>query len=148
MGTGTRRWDAVDTAAAALDSADGRRTVLIVSDGEDTRSHLQRKDAIQRCQDRGISVHALGMWTQLLGATHAPSPELKGLTGDTGGAYFPLRPADDPAPIVSLAIDGMRHGYALEFSPAARDGKRHQIQVRVNRPGLTVRWRQTYLAPR
>jgi hypothetical protein len=34
----------------------------------------------------------------------------------------------------------------LGFTPAKLDGKTHSIEVRVKKPGLTVRARKTYVA--
>jgi len=36
--------------------------------------------------------------------------------------------------------------YLLGFSPGARDGKTHKLDVRVNKPGMTVRARKSYVA--
>jgi hypothetical protein len=35
-------------------------------------------------------------------------------------------------------MEGMRHGYLLEFVPAVIDNRHHKLAVRVNRPGVTV----------
>jgi hypothetical protein len=34
----------------------------------------------------------------------------------------------------------------IGFAPAALDGKVHKLDVKVNRPGMTVRARKSYLA--
>jgi hypothetical protein len=40
----------------------------------------------------------------------------------------------------------LRSQYLIGFAPAALDGKIHKLDVRVNKPGMTVRARRSYLA--
>jgi hypothetical protein len=41
----------------------------------------------------------------------------------------------------------LHHQYWLGFEPPKRDGKVHEIQVRIKRQGMIARARQSYLAP-
>lgn len=68
---------------------------------------------------------------------------------------------DGPTPLWAAMRDGMRslaaafadvaaelhHQYSIGFTPAARDGRTHRLEVRVLRTGLTARARQSYRAP-
>ena len=40
----------------------------------------------------------------------------------------------------------LRSQYLLGFAPTALDGKVHKLDVKVNRTGMTVRARKSYLA--
>ena len=40
----------------------------------------------------------------------------------------------------------LRSQYLVAFAPEALDGKPHRLDVRVKRPGVTVRARKSYLA--
>jgi len=44
--------------------------------------------------------------------------------------------------------DELHSQYLLGFAPPRRDGKRHDIDVRLARKGLTARARKSYLAPK
>ena len=50
------------------------------------------------------------------------------------------------APTFSRVAQELRSQYLIGFAPAALDGKVHKLEVRVNRPGMTVRARKSYLA--
>jgi hypothetical protein len=49
---------------------------------------------------------------------------------------------------LARVVDELHQAYTLRFSPAALDGRLHALEVRVTKPGLTVRARRGYLAPR
>jgi hypothetical protein len=43
--------------------------------------------------------------------------------------------------------DELHLQYLLGFAPPKRDGKTHRISVRLGKPGLKARARQSYVAP-
>jgi hypothetical protein len=76
----------------------------------------------------------------------------------TGGGYFRafpggraqyLKEATDGYLVqrLSAVVEELRSQYALGFVPRHRDGKVGKIEVRVNRPGVTVSARKSYRAP-
>jgi hypothetical protein len=65
---------------------------------------------------------------------------------ETGGGYFELTKTDDLGRTFSPVAEELRSQYLLGVAPANLDGKLHQLDVRVSRPGTTVRARRTYLA--
>ena len=48
----------------------------------------------------------------------------------------------------SDGADELHHQYLLGFVPQKLDGKLHDLTVKVNKSGYTVRARKRYLAPR
>jgi hypothetical protein len=44
-----------------------------------------------------------------------------------------------------VIADELHLQYLIGFVPSKFDGKRHDITVRVKRPGVTVRARETYI---
>lgn len=69
---------------------------------------------------------------------------LKALAAATGGvAYFDW---DDLDVAIREAIDDGRSNYTLGFYPSSDDGasRAHQVAVRVTRPGVTLRYRNSY----
>jgi VWFA-related protein len=65
------------------------------------------------------------------------------LAAETGGRAI-LQANDVRAPLARVAED-LKSYYSLGYSPAHQgDGRVHSIQVKVKRPGVTVRHRQTY----
>jgi hypothetical protein len=66
----------------------------------------------------------------------------------TGGGYFELTSLGDLLGKFDRVIDELHHQYALGFVPQKLDGKLHDLTVKVNKSGYTVRARKRYLAPR
>jgi hypothetical protein len=65
------------------------------------------------------------------------------LASETGGRAI-LQANDVAAPLAKVAED-LRSYYSLGYTPSHQgDGREHSIQVKVKRPGITARYRQTY----
>jgi Ca-activated chloride channel homolog len=75
-----------------------------------------------------------------------PTRDLKKLAEETGGGYFELLKTADLAPTFARVIEELRSHYLLGFAPAILDGKTHMLDVRVARPGVSVRARKSYVA--
>ena len=79
--------------------------------------------------------------------------EYKAILADVNLVYdiiredlFELKKTAELAPTFSRVAQELRSQYLIGFAPAALDGKVHKLEVRVNRPGMTVRARRSYLA--
>ncbi len=71
---------------------------------------------------------------------------MKQVAGDTGGRFFINQNELEHSVALSTA-DGACY-YLLAYTPQGKsDGKFHKIEVKVNRPGVTVRARHGYYAP-
>src|SRR5918995_2325535 len=77
-----------------------------------------------------------------------PDPGLARVAEETGGGYTEIRFGQDLGAAFAAVADELHTQYLLSFAPPARDGKVHDISVRVNRPGLKPRARKNYVAPK
>lgn len=152
-GGGTPLWDAVDVAMDTLTDRQGRRVVLIFSDGNDSQSRLKLKDAMRRAQQEEFMIYAIGCWGAKNGGRIPLAPEvekpdggLRKIADETGGGYTELLWTDDLDASFRRVADELHSQYLIGFSPEKADGKLHKLEVRVNLPGLTVRTRKTYVA--
>jgi len=75
-----------------------------------------------------------------------PDPDLKELASVSGGGYFELSAREDLGSTFARVADELHQQYLLGFVPATLDGKTHTLEVRLRRPAMTVRARQSYLA--
>ena len=77
-----------------------------------------------------------------------PGVALEWIANVTGGLYVQdvATPAA-PGPILERLLDDLHERYTLGFTPTARDGIGHALDVRVKGPGLKVRTRRSYVAP-
>ena len=69
------------------------------------------------------------------------------LAEQSGGGYFQLRSTDDLAATFVRVSQELHQQYMIAFPIAARDGKVHDLDVRVRGEGMKVRARRSYVAP-
>lgn len=77
-----------------------------------------------------------------------PDPGLARVAEETGGGYIEIRFGQDLGAAFSAVADELHTQYLLSFAPPKRDGKVHDITVRVSKGGLKPRARKSYVAPR
>ena len=75
-----------------------------------------------------------------------PDPDLQELAIAGGGGYVELRSTDDLATTFEHVARELHSQYLLGFDAPELDGRLHDLDVRVKRPGMTVRARRTYMA--
>ena len=150
FGNPTRLNDAIGASLDALKGIEGRRVVLVFTDGEDTSSRTSFKTVNERARDEEVMVYAIGLESEYFNGMRVvrsrPSRDLRKIADETGGGYFELQKTDELAPTFTRVAAELRSQYLLGFAPAALDNRVHKLEVRVNKPGMTVRARKSYLA--
>ncbi len=163
----TPLWNATDQAIAALREREGRKVILLFSDGGDAPSNFRLSnrsimDVMRRAQQEDVMVYAIGLQTTvLLGPSGPrggigslggsmtsvrPDPGLATIADDTGGGYFELTRAENLAETFAQVAEELHHQYALGFAPSKLDDRMHKIEVRVSERGAKVRSRKEYFA--
>ena len=66
----------------------------------------------------------------------------------TGGGYAEIRAGQDLGDAFARVADELHSQYLLGFAPPKRDGKVHEVDVRVSTKGLKPRARKSYVAPK
>ena len=97
---------------------------------------------------RDVIVYGLSMWVRQAAGAERPSRDLERLAVASGGAFYEVGVGDDMNPVFTDVVQQLRQQYVLGFVPAAFDGKRHSLTLRVKRPGLEVQSRRSYIATR
>jgi len=150
FGNPTRLNDAIATSLDALQGIEGRRVILVFTDGEDTSSRIGFKTVLERARDEEVMVYSIGLESEYFNGMRVvksrPSRDLRRISDETGGGYFELSKTADLAPTFTRVAQELRSQYLIGFAPASLDGKVHKLEVRVNKPGMTVRARKSYLA--
>jgi Ca-activated chloride channel family protein len=161
----TPLWNAVDEAITALANQDGRRVVLIFSDGGDNPMNFRLRnrsimDVMRRAQQEDVMVYAIGLQSTIVippgrggvggfgggMASQRPDPGLATIADETGGGYFELNRAEDLAATFARVAEELHRQYLIGFEPPVLDGKMHKLDVRVSQRGTKVRARQEYYA--
>ena len=166
----TPLWRALEQALDAFkDEGDERPVILVLSDGKDSgpmdfrQRPSSQGEVIDRAQRESVMVYAVGMRSRgrrqmapgpgpagLQAALTAdlPDPQLARVAEDTGGGYLEIRYGEDLGAAFAKVADELHSQYLIGFSPPKRDGKVHDIDVRVSQKGLKARARKSYVAPR
>ena len=76
-----------------------------------------------------------------------PDPGLARVAEETGGGYTEIRPGQDLGAAFAGVADELHTQYLLGFAPPRRDGRTHEIDVRINKGGVKPRARKSYVAP-
>ena len=150
FGNPTRLNDGIAAGLDALKGTEGRRVVLVFTDGEDTSSRLGFKTVMERARDEEVMVYSIGLESEYFNGMRVvrsrPSRDLRKISDETGGGYFERQKTDELAPTFTRVAAELRSQYLLGFAPVALDNRVHKLEVKVNKPGLTVRARRSYLA--
>lgn len=165
----TPLWPAVDEALRAFgDEGEERRVILVLSDGKDSgpidfrRRYVSQAEVIDRARDDDVMIYGVGMRSRprqrqvgigpggLQAALLAdlPDPGLALVAEHTGGGYAEIRFGQDLGAAFAQIADELHSQYLIAFAPPKRDGKAHDIEVRVNQRGLKPRARRSYVAPK
>jgi Ca-activated chloride channel family protein len=162
----TSLYDAIYLAAEYLKPAQGRRVIVIVSDGGDTTSGKGLLGALTNAQQADAVIFAV--FTGNLNMSQnlrdlAGERALETLASETGGEVF--RPKATPGSqgeetdeqsLVELDLafanlaDQLRTQYTLGFFSTndKRDGSFRKLTVRIKKPGFLARARAGYYAPK
>lgn len=150
FGYPTRLWDAVEFSIMELKAAENRKVVLVFTDGEDTASKTGLGDVVELARTDEVMVYAIGLESEYFnGASRQrsrPDRGLKRIAEETGGGFFELKKKDELGPTFTRVALELHSQYVMGFSPQTLDGKVHKLEVRVKKPGMSVRARRSYVA--
>jgi Ca-activated chloride channel family protein len=150
-GNGTRLWDALAASLDELKGIEGRKVILVFTDGDDTESHNSSLGkVIDRARIDEVMIYAIGLESRYFDGQRMvrsrPDSGLKKIADETGGGYFELTKTAELAPTFTRVAQELHSQYVLGFAPMVLDGKVHKLAVRMKQPGMTARARRSYLA--
>lgn len=151
----TAIWDSIwITADEVLSNSSDktRRVIILLTDGEDTSSHLKKLgDAIDRAVKTDVVIYAIGIGDQYMGGIN--EGVLRKVSERTGGrAFFPRSERDLQAAFAQIQLE-LRSQYLIAYSPTNknRDGSYRHVQIEIANPELRkenvrLSYRQGYYA--
>jgi len=151
-GNGTRLWDAIAASLDELKTVDGRRVVLVFTDGDDTSSRIGQGTVIDRARAEEVMIYAVGLESNYIGGPNGqrvrtrPDAGLRKVADETGGGYFELKKSSELAPTFTKVAQELHSQYVIGFAPTLLDNKVHKLAVKMKQPGMTARARRSYLA--
>lgn len=149
---GTAFYDAVCLAAQQMAGQEGRRAMLIFSDGEDNSSARNLMDAVETAQEYGVTLFTLRYTELKKGIWNARNKYgrsvMSRLAAESGGLEFDAGESSDLRNEFRQIADMLRSTFDLAYtsSQPERDGSFRKIRIRVKQPGLTLRHKTGYYA--
>jgi VWFA-related protein len=122
--------DAIVTSLHYFRGFRGQKTLIILSDGEDTASHIPFNTALEYARRSGVVVYTVGLniskfQTSIRG-------KLDDLAKETGGRVFFISRAEELRDVYREIEDELRSQYLLTYSPdrPGQEGEYHEVEVR------------------
>jgi Ca-activated chloride channel family protein len=149
-GNHTRLYDAVEASLDQLRGLEGRRAILVFTDGEDTFSKTSMGRVLERARTEEVMIYSIGLESNMVIGSQRirtrPDRGLRRLSDETGGGYFELKRTDELGPTFTRVAQELHSQYSLAFNPAT-DGRVHKLEVVVKKSGMNARARKSYQAP-
>lgn len=145
---GTSLYDAILLASDRLKRVEGRRMIILVTDGGDTTSVVDYHQALRAALEADVVIYSViivpipGESGRNTGGEHA----LITLADGTGGRAFQPRAASDLDPVFRDIETELRTQYVLGFYPRPVKGAKsyRRLEVRALNPFFTVQARKGY----
>lgn len=145
----TALYDALGTYLDGAGEQDGRKVMVMYSDGGDTRSALSFSETLTLLKASQVTVYAIGLVERAGAARMQLQMTLRQMAETTGGqAFFPSAMTDVESAYqqVLAEIHGQYHlGYLS--SNTATDGAWRKVEITLKRDDLRVRSRKGYFGP-
>jgi Ca-activated chloride channel family protein len=132
FGNGTRLFDGIDLAIAHLEPVEGRKVVVVFTDGDDTGSRsANRGSIIDRARLKDVMVYAIGFQSEYFDGARVqrskPDSGLRRIAEETGGGYFELTKASELGATFTRVAQELHSQYALGFTAPELDNKVHTL---------------------
>jgi len=147
---GTALYDALYESLTTLSSIQGRRVVIVVTDGRDENARstgpgsLRTWDEVlEKVQQTEAALYAVGI------GSNVDRDRLQQIARLSGGdAYFP-KDVTTLAADYQRILDELRRRYVIGYQSTnhARDGRWRTVHIKARRPDVEIRSRGGYYAP-
>ena len=163
---GTSLHDHLYMALKLLQGRQGRRVLVLLSDGVDSHSVLTMEQVYQQAMRSPVVIYWIRLTRQAGGGAAPDDPGvqmwsawrdstefrdqfslLQKTVGDSGGRIIEVNEIHEVDQVFVQVLQELREQYVLGYYPSNRkdDGTWHRVRVRVNRRGVEVRTHSGYI---
>jgi Ca-activated chloride channel family protein len=151
--------DALDHAARDLSTwSDGRRAVVVVTDGVDTSSQLRPDEVLARSQALDVPIYAVSVVSPVddpesslftgrerPAAATAGTEVLERYAHLSGGASFTVSDLGGLQRAAATILGELKHQYRLGYDPPRGPSQFRRVEVQSTRKGVLVKTRSGYV---
>jgi VWFA-related protein len=152
-GGGTRLYDALSNVLnGSFDANEGRRAIILLSDGQDNLSRTLPIDVVETAQRNNVAIYAISVnsvGSRRMDDSANADAILKMLASETGGKAFFPKAADQLAAFFDIIRKDLQSLYTIAYRSTnlKRDGAFRRIRVEVGNADYSVHSRAGYYAP-
>ncbi len=144
---GTSLYDALHAAYRLMGGTEGRKAIVVLSDGDDSSSQFSFKRVLEEAKTNNTLIYTIGLGSGIGGSGRSV---LKDFAEYTGGRSFFVKNAEDLAGVYERIAEELRSQFYLTYSTSVDewDGRWVKLEVKTDRPGHEVRARRGFFAVR
>jgi Ca-activated chloride channel family protein len=142
----TALYDVIATGINLLGRENGRKAMVVFTDGEDVGSRTSLADVERRLEASGVTLYVIGQGRAL--KMDMLKERINRLAHSTGGRAIVTEKIDDLRGAFAELLDELSHQFLLGYTPTntAHDGTLRQLKVEVE-GRHRIRAREAYRAP-
>lgn len=123
--------------------------MIVLTDGNDNRSHALPQDVVDKCQSRGTAIYTF--FAQRQSRSWRTSKEVRAFTQLlelTGGRAFSVQEESQLAPSIREIENDLRDHYTVLYRPDTlkRDGRFHPVEIKAKDRNIIFSARKGYYA--
>lgn len=136
---GTALYDAIVSGLYQFRSIEGRKALVIVTDGEDTVSRVPYEEMLNYVRAARVPIYFIGIG--MSGLDFTASGRIRNLAAETGAAAFFIKEAKELGDAYAKLNKDLRSQYLLGYyTESSKDDRRYRtVEVKVNRKDAKVR---------
>jgi Ca-activated chloride channel family protein len=135
----TALYDAIVTGLYRFRSIQGRKALVLITDGEDTASRLPYDDMLTYARAARVPLYFVGIGLGFFDA--GGTAKMKSLAAETGGIAYFIRDVKQLKETYAQLEKDLRTQYLVTYhtESSSKDRKYRTVEVRVDRPDAKVR---------
>lgn len=140
-GGGTALYDAIVTGLYRFRNLQGRKALIVITDGEDTTSRLSYDDMLTYARAARVPLYFIGIGFGFgPGALGGPG-RMRSLAAETGGVAYLIRNVKELPDTYKQLEKDLRSQYVLSYhtESSKKDQAYRTVEVKVDRPDAKVR---------
>ena len=146
---GTAILDSLAQASRILANAEGRRAMVLITDGYDEHSTTSFREALQAVKSTGATLYVVGIGG-VAGISMKGERLLRQLAVETGGRFFFPSRNEQLAEVHDVLTEDVQNRYLITYTPKNQtaDGAWREVAVYTMDPSHVIKTRPGYFAPK
>ena len=139
---GTALYDAIITGLYRFRNLQGRKALIVITDGEDTTSRMAYEEMLTYARASRVPLYFIGIGYSLVG-----DGKMKSLAAETGGVAYFIRRVEDLDQAYKKLEQDLRTQYLISYQTESskNDTDYRTVEVKVDRPYAKVRTIRGYI---